>query len=420
MYIPKKLKTDVRMPKIEKTYTVYKWSNRMNGRCYVGMTDKPSRRTWQHKNGHSPDCLLFKAIQKHGIEAFDYEELATNLTESRAFELEEHYIDEFNAYTNGYNRTTGGRIARPGYGEEHHNSKHTEEIIMAVIMDSCSESKAAKKYGVTRGNVYQIRKGIIWPHLDRSKAPQYENDKNKLTEENARDIFLDSRTQQAIAAEYGINPSSVSNIKRRKSWKDATRDLIRPTTIRTKKRKKSALEIHTNKYKIFRIVNTLDNKAFIGIAVDPFKRMSNLFAGYGSKLIRDDVSRLGKGVFIRQVLDSAPTKEEANRKRHTLIVRHSTLYPFGYNLTIGGRGSRGAVWSGESRNKINGSKNSRAKLTESQVVEILRDPGKRNDIAKKYGVSPATITGIKNRTKWKHVPLPADYVPFSRSRGSSA
>lgn len=40
----------------------------------------------------------------------------------------------------------------------------------------------------------------------------------KLTEEIVRAIFSDSRTQNVIAAEYGVSQSRISSIKRKASW----------------------------------------------------------------------------------------------------------------------------------------------------------------------------------------------------------
>lgn len=41
---------------------------------------------------------------------------------------------------------------------------------------------------------------------------------SKLTEDDVREIILDSRSQRAIAADFGIHQTNVSLIKRRKAW----------------------------------------------------------------------------------------------------------------------------------------------------------------------------------------------------------
>lgn len=45
-----------------------------------------------------------------------------------------------------------------------------------------------------------------------------------------------------------------------------------------------------------------------------------------------------------------------------------------------------------------------AKLTEQDVLKIRQDNRKATEIAKDYGVARKTISHIKNRTTWKHLP----------------
>lgn len=51
-----------------------------------------------------------------------------------------------------------------------------------------------------------------------------------------------------------------------------------------------------------------------------------------------------------------------------------------------------------------GSSNGRAKLTEDDVVLILRDQTSTNtELARRFGVSQVMISQIKRRKKWRHV-----------------
>jgi hypothetical protein len=47
-----------------------------------------------------------------------------------------------------------------------------------------------------------------------------------------------------------------------------------------------------------------------------------------------------------------------------------------------------------------GSRHGQAKLTENQVLEIRRDKRKRKEIAAAYGISPTSVTHIKQGTTW--------------------
>lgn len=53
--------------------------------------------------------------------------------------------------------------------------------------------------------------------------------------------------------------------------------------------------------------------------------------------------------------------------------------------------------------KARGERHGRAKLTSADVLEIRASTGKISDIAKRYGVSDATISHVRLRLNWKHV-----------------
>lgn len=54
-----------------------------------------------------------------------------------------------------------------------------------------------------------------------------------------------------------------------------------------------------------------------------------------------------------------------------------------------------------------GSNHCQAKLSESQVAEILKTPGLHKDVASRFGVTDSTVSLIKRRKIWRHVSLAA-------------
>lgn len=52
----------------------------------------------------------------------------------------------------------------------------------------------------------------------------------------------------------------------------------------------------------------------------------------------------------------------------------------------------------------NGERNGKSKLTEAQVIAIRADTRTQIEIAKEYGISQMTVSDIKRRRKWKHLP----------------
>ena len=86
-----------------KTYTVYKHTNRINKKVYIGMTEQNPKNRWKNGNYHS---YRFKAdIDKYGWESFDHEILFQTDNYDEACQKEKCLIIE-NDSTNpdkGYN-----------------------------------------------------------------------------------------------------------------------------------------------------------------------------------------------------------------------------------------------------------------------------------------------------------------------------
>ena len=158
-----------------------------------------------------------------------------------------------------------------------------------------------------------------------------------------------------------------------------------------------------HKYFVYRIFNAKNDKTYIGMSTAPKKQVRNHLVGSGSRLIFDDVRKHGKEVFVYQIIEEFQTRDEANKKMQSYIIRQNSLYPFGYNLAIGGQGSRGCMWDGKRRAKITGYLNHRSKLRESQVIKIYWDNRVRREIAEEYGISTTMVTKIKRGQAWGQV-----------------
>jgi group I intron endonuclease len=89
-------------------YSVYKITNKVNGKCYVGLTKKsPEMRMFEHyKRGFA----LTAAIDKYGSDNFELFVLDSGLTKELAVEREKYWIQECQSTVDkhGYNMTLGG------------------------------------------------------------------------------------------------------------------------------------------------------------------------------------------------------------------------------------------------------------------------------------------------------------------------
>lgn len=117
------------------SYTgIYKITNTINGKCYIGQAIDIRSRLVDHINASTKRCnVVYKAIRKYGIDNFDCRVLVTINTFGKTQDeikkelnaLESFYIQLYNSYEDGYNMTPGGDSGRLGF-------KHSEETIQKL------------------------------------------------------------------------------------------------------------------------------------------------------------------------------------------------------------------------------------------------------------------------------------------------
>lgn len=132
-------------------YTIYLVTNKVNGKVYVGQTSKSiAERLYEHIRLHSNSrfskTYFYKAIRKHGSQAFEIKELARCGTLQEAHQLEQNYIQLFNSADAevGYNTTLGGEGVR-------HNEATKEKL---------RKANSGKKHSPeTRKKIGDIQRG---------------------------------------------------------------------------------------------------------------------------------------------------------------------------------------------------------------------------------------------------------------------
>ena len=100
------------------TYIVYKHTNKINNKIYIGITkygDNPNIR-WRNGMGYTSNKKFFSDILKYGWNNFNHEILEQNLTLAQASKKEAFYIQQYNSVENGYNQIySSGEITKEGY-----------------------------------------------------------------------------------------------------------------------------------------------------------------------------------------------------------------------------------------------------------------------------------------------------------------
>jgi len=90
---------------------IYKVTNKINGKCYIGQTiRKLNKRINDHrkKSKNNSNFQFHQALRKYGEENFEWSILCECNSKEELNEMEFHYIKQYNTYYKGYNMTFGG------------------------------------------------------------------------------------------------------------------------------------------------------------------------------------------------------------------------------------------------------------------------------------------------------------------------
>jgi hypothetical protein len=268
---------------------VYKIVNSRNGRTYIGISTVGLRRRWTchvfDANNGNP-LPLYRDMRKCGVDAFTIATLyeATSIDELLTVERGLICAHGTHVKSGGYNCTLGGDGAEHllRRGEDQYRALLTNDIVefirdpaKAHIVNREMVEMVEAEFGVAakRDTVRDARRGDSWAHLNGIYAPirvgqgkrwterrQASSRRNiagiwhkgvaasaaqsrgkprpeaaKLTQAQAKMVFIDQRPGREIARELGIDHGTVSHIRRRLTWREATEGLIAPKFRRRNK-----------------------------------------------------------------------------------------------------------------------------------------------------------------------------------------
>lgn len=158
--------------------TLYKITNVINGKVYIGKTYQSIEERWKEHQKDSQRFStrpLYKAMRKYGVENFSIESLG-QYNEGQLEEKEIEVIEKYNSFISGYNATLGGDGRR----------RVPEEEILFLYKKGLSILNIQKQTGYDKDTIKNILRGNNIPirqSKDYTQKSVIKIDKNDQTEE---------------------------------------------------------------------------------------------------------------------------------------------------------------------------------------------------------------------------------------------
>ena len=235
----------------KKTGWIYSITNKVNDKKYIGMTRDIKDRWYRHKrnlrlNEHKNEHLQ-NSYNKYGLNSFEFKIIEENIPYKSLEEKEKYYIEKFNTFKSGYNRTTGGeknysmsketkeKLSKIFKGENSSTNKITPEEGIEIF-NKYHNSKLtyidlAEEYGLCHFTVSNIVTCKHWSteHLELESPEITQARKHSdLTIKIGKKIIAEREEKgldyKELANKYDTNPSTIGEIIRGEHW--TTRDLV--------------------------------------------------------------------------------------------------------------------------------------------------------------------------------------------------
>ena len=174
---------------------IYKITNKLNNKAYIGQSSDIERRFKEHQTkGESSRIPLDIAIQKYGKENFLYEVLEECEIE-QLNEKESYWITTLETHLKGYNCNIGGE--QSSIGESNGRAKLTAEDVKQIRIAYNNHKKQRDVYEnykhlITFNSFQNIWQGQSWKHImpevfteENKKYYIYENSKGSNSNSSA-------------------------------------------------------------------------------------------------------------------------------------------------------------------------------------------------------------------------------------------
>lgn len=194
---------------------IYKITNNINKKIYIGQSSNPQTRFSRHMMKHSSSKKISEDVDKYGKESFSLEIIEKCDNDFK--EREKYYIKYFSDLGYElYNTFKGGEEPPTFYGESHPMSRYTRNHVyecIALLKDNTmSFNDISLKLQCSTSFVGRVNNGEHW-RIDGINYPiRKESFYDEVTEKIIYDLKNTKITQKEIAKKYGVARSTVTMI----------------------------------------------------------------------------------------------------------------------------------------------------------------------------------------------------------------
>lgn len=187
---------------------IYKVTNKVNGKVYIGQTIQSIKDRWYRHCGKSGlskaemNTHFKRAILKYGKESFNIE-ILEEVDSSKLDEREKYYIKLYDSYNSGYNSTMGGQNG----GYRHFKLTEYYDEIIKLYKYGFSLREIGKEFRVDKATIkgILIRNNIV---LRTTRTYKYsQEDRIKIIQD-----YNNGLTREDIINKYGISRTYLSQL----------------------------------------------------------------------------------------------------------------------------------------------------------------------------------------------------------------
>lgn len=217
------------------TCGIYKITNKINDKCYIGQSFNIEERWKQHittERKRYPNKLLYKAFNKYGVNNFDFQ-IIEECSEESLNTKEQYWIQYYHSciYDEkgyGYNCTFGGDGNRTGGGENSPGNILTQsevDIIQQMLINNYESKNIFNKFPkLTYGMLSAINQGHSWHNKTLSYPLKPLSDNCIFSQKQVNEIRNKYKTclysQKELAKEYKCGIETIRSIINNKTYID--------------------------------------------------------------------------------------------------------------------------------------------------------------------------------------------------------